>query len=527
MAFNQFFQNMSARVGSALKAIRPQSPRHSQTQSSGRHFRRAGAKVQGSLSNWVTSVVSARVAEMEKRKISNRSWDLYLNDAMAKGIIEGLVVEAVNTGITPQPHPMIRWLGKNEAWQKEYQQKAYDLYEIWGLDFRNFCDATGRCNIYMLQALAYFQWKLEGIGVFQVVMKKDPARPFSLAILPVDPGRLMTPTDAALSKDIYDGVELGKDGEIVAVWLLKPDKPYLTYSAKQDDCIRIPAMNKKTGMPNMLLVCDVRNVAEYRQDSILGSMIKEIKDSNDFVDAALIKALIQNLWTLWISSEAGTAANNTPNASWQDRIQEMEKGTMIFGREGEEAKFFDSNSPGPAYEIMNNSIVSRLGMATGRGAENVSRSYHASYSASMANIENAGRFDDFDRMVLANRFCQPAFAMMQYEAALRGILPVTSIAHFKANLYAYTRTEWMPPPHRPIDKQKDAKADSERLGNHTRTYSDIYGAKGVDWRKKLEERAGELAYIKRLEEKYGISMSVQSVTSVEPEPNEKGDEEDG
>ena len=496
------------------------------SQSNGRHFRRAGAKVQGSLSNWVTALIQARVAEMEKRKVSNRAWDLYLNDAMAKGIIEGLIVEAVNTGLTPQPHPMIRWIGKDAAWQEDYQQKAYDIFEIWGLDFRNFCDATGRCNIYMLQALAYFQWKLEGIGPAQVVMKKDPGRPLSLSILPIDPGRLVTPTDAESSKDIYDGLELGKNGEIEAAYILKPNKPYLTYSAKIDDCTRVPATNTKTGLPNMLFTCDVRNVAEYRQDSIMGCMIKEIKDSNDFVDAALIKALLQNLWTIWITSEIGSDANNAKGGTWEERIQELEKGTMIFGREGEEAKFLESNSPGPSYDIMNNSIVSRLGMATGRGPENVSRSYKASYSASRANIENAAKFDDSDRMVLTNRFCQPIFAIMQYEAAARGLLPVTSIEHFKENLYAYTRTDWMPPPDRPIDHQKEAKADSERLGNITRTYSEVYGRKSKNWRAELRQAAIEKKYIQDLENEFGISMEVQSVTSVDGPDNDEGNKDE-
>jgi len=493
---------------------------HSQN---GRHFRRAGAKVQGSLSNWTTAIIDGRIAEMEKRKVSNRSWDLYLNDAMAKGIIEGLVVDAINTGITPQPHPMIRWLGKDAEWQKDYQQKSYDLFEIWGLDFRNFCDTAGRCNIYMLQALAYFQWKLEGIGIFQIVAKKGPNRPLSLSILPIDPGRLITPTDSKL--DIYDGLEIGKDGEIEAAWILKPGKPYFTYSAKESDCTRIAAVNKKTGMPNILTVCDVRNVAEYRQDSILGSMIKEIKDSNDFVDAALIKALIQNLWTIWVTSEIGAESNNSTSADWSDRIQEMEKGTMIFGRDGEEAKFMDSNSPGPSYEIMNNSIKSRLGMATGRGVENVERSYKASYSASMASIENAGRFDDSDRMVLNNRFNQPIFSMLQYEAALRGILPVTSIDHFKSNLYAYTRTEWMPPPNRPIDHLKAAKSDSERLENNTKTYSDIYGRQARNWRAELRQKAIERRYMKDLEDEFGVSMAPVRETIAEPE-EPRGDTED-
>ena len=471
----------------------------------GRHFKRAGASVQGTLSNWVSALVDSRVAEMQRRKVSNRAWDLYLNDAMGKGIIEGLVIEAVNTGITPQSNPMIRWIGKDAEWQNDYQQKAYDLFEIWGLDFRNWCDATGRLNIYMLQALAFFQWKLEGIGVFQVIRKKAPGRPLGLSVLPIDPARLVSPT--GINADIYDGLQLDKNGEIEKAWVLKPDKSTSLYNPKVDDCVSVDVTNKKTGMSNMLFVCDVRNVAEYRQDSIMGSMIKEMKDSNDFVDAAMIKALIQNLWTAFVTSEPGAMASNNPNADWSDRIQELEKGTMIFGREGETANFLDSNTPGPGYEIMNDSIISRLGMATGRGSENVSRSYKASYSASMASIENASRFDDYDRMILTNRFCQPLFAMLQYEGALKGLLPVSSIDHFKENLYAYTRTDWMPPPAHPIDHQKAAKADTERLNNNTRNYSDIYATKGQNWRAALRQKAIEKAYIKSLEKEFDIDFN--------------------
>lgn len=496
--------------------------------SNGRHFKRAGASVQGTLSNWVSALVDNRVAEMQKRKVSNRAWDLYLNDAMAKGIIEGLVIEAINTGITPQPNPMVSWIGKNTEWQTDYQQKTYDLFEIWGLDFRNFCDATGRLNIYMLQALAFFQWKLEGIGVFQVVRQKDPSRPLSLSVLPIDPARLVTPYDASGKKDIYDGLELGKNGEIKRAWILKPDRPHAMYSPKIDDCTPVDVVNKETGLPNMFFICDVRNVAEYRQDSIMGSMIKEIKDSNDFVDAALIKALIQNLWTAFVTSDVGSGANNDTNSTMEDRIQEMDKGTMIFGKEGETANFLDSNSPGPGYEIMNKSIISRLGMATGRGAENVSRAYTSSYSASRASIENATRFDDYDRMVLTNRFCQPLFSLMQYEGALRGLLPVPDIEHFKKNLYAYTRTDWMPPPNRPIDHQKEAKADTERLNNNTKNYSDIFGGQSKNWRVALRQKAIEKKYIKDLEDEYDISMESEgiAVAEIAAGAEENGDEND-
>jgi capsid protein len=482
----------------------------------GRHYRRKGASLQGTLSNWITSIIDSRLAESQKTKINNRAWDLYLNDAMAKGVIDGLVTEVVNTGVTPQPRPMADWLGKTEDWKSEYQQKAYNLFEIWGLDFRNFCDATGRQNIYMLQALAFFMWKLEGIGVFQMIYNNDnSARPLGLSVLPIDPGRLITPTDVSKNETVYDGVVLGKNGEIKSAYILKPGKTR-GFSTKKKDCTKIKAVNADTGLPNLLFVCDVRNVAEYRQDSILGSMIKEIKDSNDLVDAAVVKSLLTNLWTAFITSDNPyDSGTDVSKVDWADRIEEMEKGTMIFGADGETVDFLDSNAPGPGYDIMNDSIIGRLGMATGRGSENVKRSYKASFSASQASLENAERFGDYDRMILNNRFCQPIFAALQYEAAVRGILPVTSISHFKANMYAYTRTDWMPPPSRPIDSGKAAKADTERLGNNTRNFSDIYGTQGRDWKTALEQKAIELAEIKRLEKKYDITMRPVAVEEEE------------
>jgi capsid protein len=346
-------------------------------------------------------------------------------------------------------------------------------------------------NIYMLQALALFMWKLDGIGVFQIVAKDAPYRPLSLSVLPIDPGRLVTPTDLQGSDNVYDGIELDDNGAPVAAYILKPTRYGMQYSsARMADCARIQVNNSVTGLPNLLLVCDVRNVAEYRQDSILGSMIKEIRDSNDFVDAALVKALISNLMTVFIQGYY----NSSSPPDWADRIKEIEKGTILMGNEGEIPHFLSNDTPGPGYDIMNASIVGRLGMATGRGPENVSKAYTASYSASQASMENAERLNDSDRAILVNRFCQPIHALMQYEAALRGLLPVKSVDQFLANLHAYTKTEWLPPKLRPIDKLKAAKADQSRLGNMTRTWSDIYGEMSKDWRSQISQWMSEVQF---------------------------------
>lgn len=503
---------------------RPNSPKVN-AGAAGRWFKRSGASIQGTLSNWTSQLISNRLSESQKRTVSNRSWDLYLNDAMAHGIIEGLITQIIGTGLTPQAQPMLSWLGQTIEWQQQYQQRVYDLFEIWGLDPRNYCDATRRQNIYMLQALAAFQWKLDGIGLFQIV--KANSGPFSMALLPIDPSRLVTPSDK-IQGDIYDGLELDKNGAVVAAWVITSKNklgPYtrLNGSARSDECTRIPATDPKTGLPRMLFVCDVRNVAEYRQDSVLGSMIKELRDNSDFVEAALVKALISNLFTAFVEDTMGSQLNSTTD--WADRIQELEKGTLIIGRAGEKPTVISSDAPGPNFDVMFQSIIKRLGMATCRGPENVSREYKASYSASQASIENASNFDDTDRQVIINRFCEPALMWLEYEAVLRGLLPVQSVDKFLANLHAYTRTEWLKPPVRPIDKLKAANADEVRLKNLTRCYSDIYGEMGQDWRVKLRQRAIEQAFVDGLEQEYGIDLKPEKQGTAGDEKVKPDDEE--
>lgn len=470
--------------------------------SSGRYFRRSGASIQGTMSNWLSAIINARIAEKERRKVSDRAWDLYTNDAMSHGLLESFLVEIVGTGLTPQSRPMLRWLDLDSEWQEQYQAKNYDLFEIWGLDIRNFCDAQRRLNIYMLQALALFHWKLDGIGVFQVISKQEPNRPLSLSILPIDASRLVTPTDLKSREDVYDGLVLDSNGAPTAAYVLKAGEKF-PGSARSEDCTKVPVYDEKTGLPKLLLVCDVRNIAEYRQDSVLGPMIKEIKDSNDLSDAAIVKTLLNTLIALFIEDTMGTQRQALPI---DQRIQEIEKGTIIFGSAGERPHSITNDAPGAGYGEINEAIIGRLGMSTCRGPESIAKAYKASYSASQASIENAGKYDDVDRAILTNQFCQPIEVWKQYEAAIRGLIQVKSIPHFLDNLHAYTRTVWFPPKLRPIDKLKAARADDVRLGNNTLTYSDVYGERSMDWRAALRQRAVELAYIQELEREFGINM---------------------
>lgn len=486
----------------------------------GRHARRQSASREGALSTWNDSIISRREADRQLELSSERALDLYHNDSMAHGVLESLLVEAVGIGLTPQPSPKTDWLGLSPEWEIDFQSAALRIWESWGLDCRHWCDATRRLNFYGLQGLAYFQWKLLGIGVYQVMAKKRPHSPLSLCLLPIDSFRLVTPSDMT-DREIYDGVEIDKDGEPERVWIRKPGA--LSLHPVAADCESFDFYDRKTGLPRFLLVCDVRNIAEYRQDSILGPMIAEIRHSGDLAEAAVVGALVRNLFTVFINDFGqGGIDRNTP---WHKRVLELEKGTVLMGSGKEKPTFFQPDAAPSRYAEMFGAIIDRLGMATGRGAENVLRKFQASYSASKASMEKADQFNEFEHRTLIDQFSQPAWCWMLYEASLRGQLPVKH-TDFLKDLYAYTCSEHLAQPMRQIDREKAAKASVLELQSGITSLQEIYGRNGKDWRRGVVQIAKEEKFKRETEEKYGVKLNfVQTSDSTPEQKNEADDEE--
>lgn len=490
----------------------------------GRTPRRDGASVQGHLSTWVESIVTQTMAETAKLKSSNRALDLYTNDAMGHGLLESLIVETVGIGLTPQFAPDHEALGLTAEWSDAFAAQLSRLWNNWGLDCRKYCDAQRRLDIYGLQQLAYFCWRLDGIGLFQL-RKKSGRRPSPLAVLPIDPSRLVTPSDAH-DLDIYDGVQVDEDGMPVKVWLAKPDAvKRLSATYSKGDCVSLDIWDEETGLPKILMVTGVRNIAEYRQDSIMGPMIEELRNNRDFVGAALVRAMLSNLFVAFVEN---SGAKNVADQDWSERVVELEKGTILQGGKQEIPHFFKQEGTPQGYREMFDSIVDRLGMCTSRGAENVSRKYQASYSASKASMVKAQQVNSVEHMTLNSNFNQPLLMWLVYERAMAGALDVPSSKTLVEDLNELSRADWMPQPMPEIDRAKKATAIQTELETHQTTYAEVYAEKSADWRKKLRQRAKEKAYIKNLEAEFGISMEATAAQPQAPEnqPDDEGSDQE-
>lgn len=473
----------------------------SRKRSYGKTVRRSGASIQGTMANYVTTVISERMAEREKARVVERALDLYTNDSMGHGVVEGGLIETVGIGLTPSFTPRAEWLGKDTAWAELFEQRANQMFNRWGLGVHLWCDAQRRLNFYALQALQYFQWKIFGIGLAQVVVRSDALRPLGLALLPVCPTRLGTPSDA--TGEVFDGIEIGKYGEPTHAFIRKPDRPV----GNTTDCYdRVAIRDPKTGLPKLLLTCDVRNVAEYKQDSIYATLIKTLRDANDMSDAVLVGAVVRNLYVGFINAVGQGAMGANKNLDIEDRIIQTDNGTILQGLKGESMDWFSHTAAPQNLTDLTSMIHDRIGVGTVRGQENILRKYQASYSASKASFEKAEEVAAYEHTILNRAFNAPVMAWMLYEMCLRSLLPVTSSEHFIANIDAYYSAEFLPQPMRQIDRKKAAEADVIGLNSNTTSLKDVFGRDGKDWRVETEQRAKELKHLQDLEEKYGVSL---------------------
>lgn len=473
----------------------------SRKRSYGKTVRRSGASIQGTMANYVTTVISERMAEREKARVVERALDLYTNDSMGHGVVEGGLIETVGIGLTPSFTPRAEWLGKDTAWAELFEQRANQMFNRWGLGVHLWCDAQRRLNFYALQALQYFQWKIFGIGLAQVVVRSDALRPLGLALLPVCPTRLGTPSDA--TGEVFDGIEIGKYGEPTHAFIRKSDRPV----GNTTDCYdRVAIRDPKTGLPKLLLTCDVRNVAEYKQDSIYATLIKTLRDANDMSDAVLVGAVVRNLYVGFINAVGQGAMGANKNLDIEDRIIQTDNGTILQGLKGESMDWFSHTAAPQNLTDLTSMIHDRIGVGTVRGQENILRKYQASYSASKASFEKAEEVAAYEHTILNRAFNAPVMAWMLYEMCLRSLLPVTSSEHFIANIDAYYSAEFLPQPMRQIDRKKAAEADVIGLNSNTTSLKDVYGRDGKDWRVETEQRAKELKHLQDLEEKYGVSL---------------------
>ena len=160
----------------------------------------------------------------------NRSRSLYMSSPIATSIIKTTRTNVIGSGLKLKARLDYELLGISEEEGERMEEQIEREFSLWA-DSQQ-CDALGINNFYEMQSLFFMGMLLNGDG-FCLRKYKEPTRlmPYGLRLQLIESDRVCTPDafnvqnhnsifplwgKAENGNDIFNGVEIDKDGAVVA-----------------------------------------------------------------------------------------------------------------------------------------------------------------------------------------------------------------------------------------------------------------------------------------------------------------------
>ena len=432
-----------------------------------------------------------------------------------------------------------------EAWQKRVQAE----FALWA-QRKQACDATGVNNFYGMQQLVCLSWPMSG-DVFALIKRANttPLMPYSLRLHILEADRVRTPTDAkasggsvinALSTGmttgktasgnyIYDGVEVDKNGAVVAYHIANT-YPY-QFDGAETKFVRVEAYGKETGLPNVLHIMDSERPEQYRGVPYLAQVIEPLLQLRRYTEAEITAAVVQSFFTAFITTEKDgdsvlpneVGGDGHDEASRDPNEYEMGAGTLNFLEPGEDVKFGAPTHPNTGFDKFVRALCEQIGACLEMPADLVLMAFNASYSASRAGLLEAWKGFRMRREWLADDFCRPVYEIWLTEAVARGRISAPGFLTDPIIRQAYLGSEWIGPSQGQLDPTKEVDAAVKAIENGLSTReAEATKLNGSDFRSNADRLAVENEQLK----KAGVGQAAAPAQEPSPDGGENRRTED-
>ena len=425
-----------------------------------------------------------------------------------------------------------------EAWQKRVQAE----FNLWA-QRKQACDATGVNNFYGMQQLVCLSWPMSG-DVFALIKRAEPTHlmPYSLRLHILEADRVRTPTDAASigggvitgslasglttgkadnGNTIYDGVEVDKNGAIVAYHIANT-YPY-QFDGTETKFVRVEAYGKATGLPNVLHIMDSERPEQYRGVPYLAPVIEPLLQLRRYTEAEITAAVVQSFFTAFITTEqTGDSAlpnevggYGTPEVSENPNEYEMGAGTVNFLEPGEDVKFGAPTHPNAGFDAFTKALFQQIGACLECPADLLLMAFNSSYSASRAALLEAWKGFRMRREWLADDFCRPVYEIWLTEAVARGRISAPGFLTDPIIRQAYLGSEWIGPSQGQLDPTKEVAAAISAIENGLSTReAEAVKLNGSEFTRNVDKLAVENEQLKK------ANGGNAAAPAMEPPPND-------
>ena len=441
-----------------------------------------------------------------------------MSSPVAASAIKSNRTKVVGTGLNLKSSVDTDVLGLTPEAAKEWQRNTEREFAIWAGKREN-CDAIGMNNFYGLQRLCLQSWLTNG-DVFGLIRydAPSPLNPYSLRVHMIEADRISTPNDSlpvmggrntdgknkSNGNRIYDGVEVDKNGKVVAYHICNMYPNQMPRGDEKRTWQRVKAYGKRTGLPFILHVLDTERCDQYRGVTFLAPVIESLLNISRYTQSELMAALIQSFFTAWIEVESNptelpfneTGYGNTDrpddppdsNVSEHPNEYEMGPGTINVMKKGEKIVFGNPNIPSAGFDTFFKVICKEIGAALEIPYDTLLKEFNASYSASRAALMEAWEAFHGRRVMLVDMFCQPLYEIWLSEAVAIGRIKAPGFFTDPRIRAAWCRAQWLGPVQGQLDPTKEVKADILAVAHGFKTHQQVtreYG--GGDWHENVEQ----------------------------------------
>lgn len=248
--------------------------------------------------------------DWNNRTLRQRGRMLYMAAPVATSAINTNRSKIVGTGLTLNVGVDREKLHMTAESATEWQRNVEHEFRIWAGKKDN-CDATGVNNFEGIQQLSVLSWLTSG-DTFALIQRvpATSTQPYTLRLHLIEADRVSTPTSYGMNthyrntegknnengNDIHDGVEVDKNGRIVAYHIC--DSYPGQIPGQLAKWTRVEAYGKNTGLPNILHIMNAERPDQYRGVTYLAQVIEPLLNLNRYTQSEMMSALVQSFFCL-------------------------------------------------------------------------------------------------------------------------------------------------------------------------------------------------------------------------------------
>lgn len=428
--------------------------------------------------------------DLDHDALRDRSRSAYWDSTEARALLQRLVSNVINTGLTLECSPLWELLGSSMSDDEKRAFCRNVEQRFWAWATSHEPDASGRRNLTELQEFIFANELRDGEGVCILRYSSSPERISPLSIQVLDPEQIdgrytnfIGPDRAGLTVDaakrgniLRDGLELTTDGEPVAVYLVDPDTLKTT---------RVPFYGS-SGRRFVLMPSILDLPGQVRGTGILGPVIHELQKSTDYklyeIESALINAIIAAYIVPNNETDTKTKAGDllgvrsagsdsgAAGASGASEVRVTKPGLFVGSlKRGEDIKSFDTKRPNVNFEGFLSAITKSVSASLGIPVEVLEMKFSSNYSASRASLIMFWQNVEKWRAHFVSQLLQPMYEAWFTEEVRAGRFSAPGFRESPLLRRAWLATTWIGVSMPSIDPLKDAHADDVRIAQGATT----------------------------------------------------------